>query len=724
MPINLTLQGTPTYNASGKFGQSLNGGNGFAPTQPVTEYPVTISAWVKGASSGNIEVAAGRNGVAWFGKAANNTALAHFGSGSAGTGAGNDITLASSVNIADGAYHHLALVVTAAGGTFYVDGAQVSTSTAAPTFSPTNIYFGVRAFFNTAGSATASFPFTGEVDEVAVWNISKYTAPFTPPTAATSNSDTGLVALWHLDGNGTDSTNAGVATAVTLSGPSAGIVGAASSAFTVAANGTVTGTVVVTPSDGAGGGTFAPTSVSISSGTPSATFTYTPASAGAKIISVTNDGSLANPSNITYTASVAVGALDTSKILFSPGNWNVSGASAKTVNDAAYFSGSFTGNSCTLGFDVSATSAPLPKMAYRVDNNSWTPFDLAATVALTIPAEEASMTTHTFEVMVLQTSEANSRWSPQNTAIIFNGISLAGGGVQSTKPTPRPLNILMMGDSIKNGVNSLNIGTGDSTTRGRANMAYALMMREMLGVEVGVVAFGGQGWVTTGGGAVPVFPSTYNFLYSGVARSFAGIDAIVINHGQNDNVAATTSQVTAVLNGLIAATDRRCKIIVIRPLSGRQAANLQAGIAACSSPARVKYIDSTGWFNTANSIDGVHPSGSEHALSIAPQCAAALRPLIAPIPGTRTARTISLPLFQDLAGTVPAADATGLVWSFFDQTSADNLTVAADSGTTAAISGGALSLSVFSTKAAGQQGYLVLTNADGSKAFRGVVTLS
>lgn len=93
------------------------------------------------------------------------------------------------------------------------------------------------------------------------------------------------------------------ATAVTMTGPSSGNVSAASTNFTIGANGTITGTVVVTPSDGGGGGTFTPTTVSISSGTPTATFTYTPSSTGAKTISVTNNGSLTNPSNITYTAS-------------------------------------------------------------------------------------------------------------------------------------------------------------------------------------------------------------------------------------------------------------------------------------------------------------------------------------------------------------------------------------------------------------------------------------
>lgn len=99
------------------------------------------------------------------------------------------------------------------------------------------------------------------------------------------------------------------ATAVTMTGPTSGTSGVASTNFTVGANGTITGTVVVTPSDGGGGGTFTPTTVSISSGSPTGTFTYTAASAGAKTISATNGSGLTNPSNITYTASSATGVL-------------------------------------------------------------------------------------------------------------------------------------------------------------------------------------------------------------------------------------------------------------------------------------------------------------------------------------------------------------------------------------------------------------------------------
>ena len=95
----------------------------------------------------------------------------------------------------------------------------------------------------------------------------------------------------------------GPATAVTFGGPTSGVTGVTSTNFTVGANGAITGSVTVTPSDGGGGGSFSPTSVAISSGAPTATFTYTPGTSGTKTLTVTNNGGLTNPSSISYVAS-------------------------------------------------------------------------------------------------------------------------------------------------------------------------------------------------------------------------------------------------------------------------------------------------------------------------------------------------------------------------------------------------------------------------------------
>lgn len=131
------------------------------------------------------------------------------------------------------------------------------------------------------------------------------------------------------------------ATAITLTGPSSGTVGVASTNFTVGANGTITGTITVTPNDGADGGTFTPTTVAISSGTPTATFTYTPANVGAPTatVNVTNDGGLSNPTGIAYTATAA-----STPIAFSGTIPTLNGTegSAFSQNLSSYFSGTET----------------------------------------------------------------------------------------------------------------------------------------------------------------------------------------------------------------------------------------------------------------------------------------------------------------------------------------------------------------------------------------------
>lgn len=139
------------------------------------------------------------------------------------------------------------------------------------------------------------------------------------------------------------------ATAITVSGPSSGTTGAASTAFTVAANGTITGTVIVTPSDSAGGGTFLPTTVPISAGTPTGTFTYTPASAGAKSITVTNNATaptLTNPAAITYTAGAA-GTV--------PGAPTIDTVTAGAGSARITFTAGTAGSTATLDYTATAT---------------------------------------------------------------------------------------------------------------------------------------------------------------------------------------------------------------------------------------------------------------------------------------------------------------------------------------------------------------------------------
>lgn len=442
--------------------------------------------------------------------------------------------------------------------------------------------------------------------------------------------------------------------------------------------------------------------------------------------SASNTGGTAGPSdsNSISVATAATTGFDQTKVLFSPYNWLVGTGTAKTINEGAYCRFGFTGSSCTLGFDISGTATPRPKMAYRVDQGPWVSFDLSSSQQLAIPADSAAWSQHAVELRVLMTSEANSKWSPQTTAVILNSISLASGGALTAKPAARkaPL-VLWLGDSTAVGINTFN-NVGDATARGSNALAFTTLTLDALGVEYGLVGFGGQGYLTSGGGSVPPLTSTHSLLWAGQARSFdVPPDFIIISEGNNDTSSPQSSMVS-VLNALLAATPRTTTIVMMGSLRNIWTTESQAAAAACNTPSRVKYFSTNGFFNTANSSDGRHPYGWENLLSIAPKMIEALRPIVQPVQPARSLRTISLQMYQDAAGQVPAANATGLVWAFFDQAAPQNLSLPADSGNAASIASGTLSLQVYSSQAAGAQGYLVLASADGSKAFKGPVTLS
>lgn len=94
-----------------------------------------------------------------------------------------------------------------------------------------------------------------------------------------------------------------VPTSVTLTGPTSGYTGVASSNFTVTLDQPATSTIVVTPGDAVDGGTFTPSTVSITSTGTTGTFTYTAATPGTKTITVTNNASLSNIGSISFVAT-------------------------------------------------------------------------------------------------------------------------------------------------------------------------------------------------------------------------------------------------------------------------------------------------------------------------------------------------------------------------------------------------------------------------------------
>ena len=459
----------------------------------------------------------------------------------------------------------------------------------------------------------------------------------------------GVTDMYESDATTTAGPGAAAATAYTLTGPSSGSSGVASSAFTVAANGSLSANVVITPSDGGNGGTFSPTTVTLTSAATSGTFTYTPASTGSKTISTTNNGGLTNPASVTYTGSAppAVLAPNDPSLVYSPGNWNVTASAATTINAGAYFRTLTSSTSLTLNFNVANNSAPVSQIEYRVDGYDkqapWTTAAVASTIPITLPSDLSAAPYHLLEVRVKSTSETINRWTaPSNTAVVFTGISLSSGA-SGVAPGAATKSILVCGDSITEGVRTINSNATNDTDRNSAAMGWAYKLGELLGAEVGVIGFGATGLARGGSGNVPAFPTSIQSYYAGASRSFSTpVDLVVINQGTNDgDAAATTSGLTSALNFLLSKMPNT-PIAVMRPFNGSMASALQSGISACSNPTMVKYIDTTGFLNSSYGIDSLnlHPLGPNDLAIVAPQVAAALKPILYPagtgyLPGFR-----------------------------------------------------------------------------------------
>ncbi len=369
-------------------------------------------------------------------------------------------------------------------------------------------------------------------------------------------------------------------------------------------------------------------------------FSATAPAAGTHALSVRdhNNTAVVGTSGSFATTSGASIAPNNAAFLYSPLNWSVTGGSAVTINAGAYFKILFTGTTCVLNFNATNMCTPASEIWWRIDDGPLTQANVASTVTLTIPAAtlgNADVPYHLLEVMVKSTTETANRWnsvgSASGTAVIFAGLTL-DAGASVLAPLAAAKAILCYGDSITEGVRTLGESAANDTDRNDAWMGWAYRLGALLGAEVAVVGFGATGLSVTGSGNVPVLGTSYSLLYAGQARPFTPPpDLIVINIGTNDGTTNTVAAMQGVLNGLISACPGK-PIAVLRPFNGSQAANLQAAIAECSNPAVCHWIDTTGFFNTSYGADSLslHPSGPNNLGLVAPQVAAALRPLLDP----------------------------------------------------------------------------------------------
>lgn len=321
-------------------------------------------------------------------------------------------------------------------------------------------------------------------------------------------------------------------------------------------------------------------------------------------------------------------------IVYSPYTWDVTAGAAKTINAGAYLRIAFTGTPGTLAatFDITNMVAPASQVGIRIDGGNWLNVEVAASVPLTIPTDN-TWGSHTVEIVVIATTQAHPRWvAPQGPAIIFTGLT-ADTTVTTRLQRERSIYAMAVGDSITEGVRTLNMDAVLDTDRNDSRLSYAYPLGDLLGAEIGVVGFGGTGISKAGAGGVPKFRDSVPYLWDGKARSLAtprAPDFILAHIGTNDPEsldADVVADTTSLLNGWIAAT-AATPIIVLPGWLQRKATQIQQGIAACDAPSRVHYVDTTGWWATADAADGLHPYGYINTTDLSQRVAATIKPII------------------------------------------------------------------------------------------------
>jgi hypothetical protein len=736
MAFDLTvLGGTPGYSTTAKFGTQSKASVYDVGTTATPTFAASSTGTIEwfyntsNASANTVMLLLNGATASWIGIFAGNLTAVWMN--------GSTVTL-SATNTADGAWHHVVITFNGTLASVYQDGTRVGTFDAASLGATWASLSGTTIGFGGLLPLNSGFNFPGLMDEISISTTVQYSgATLTVPTAAFSNSRAGQIAVFHFE-NPTplvNSNGVSAATAYTLTGPTSGTTGAASTNFTVTLNGTISSSMVVTPSDSSGGGTFTPTSLTFTSGGgATGTFTYTPGSVGAKTISSTNTGSLTNPASLTYTstaitattytltgpsgglpsvasanftitlngnasvstiitpsdsaaggtfapttltftnggsqtgtfaytpnATLGVKTISTTNsasltnpssqsytvanasvtiapnnaaIYYSPYNWSVSSGSAISWNPGAYFRTLFSGTSCVLNFNTSTNGTPLSQIWWRIDNGPWTSANVASTITCTIPPLLSGNTDTPYHVLEvgfksMESAGALSRWaSTAQTAIHFTGLTLAVGAAVHA-PGNAARNILIYGDSITEGIRTLGEAQTNTPDDNDAFYGWVMALRELLGAEIGVVGFGGTGY-TSSFADCPTFVSSYNLMSSGVARVFSPVPSLIINNqGTNDGNNDVTAAATTVLNGLLAACPGTA-IMILNPFPRGTNTFLQAAAVACSNPSLVTFTSTSGWLVSTYGVDslGLHPSGANGKAILAPLVAAAAIPLL------------------------------------------------------------------------------------------------
>jgi hypothetical protein len=196
------------------------------------------------------------------------------------------------------------------------------------------------------------------------------------------------------------------------------------------------------------------------------------------------------------------------------------------------------------------------------------------------------------------------RWNAPIDMMKINELIL-DTGAQTVAPVLNPMRMVVYGDSITEGANTL--GDENIVADKQWSTTWDADLAASLNAEVSAIAFQGQGYEVGGQGNVPAFLSSYQFIMNGVSRTFSSPNYVFINEGSNGTT--TQSDVATMMVNLRAAYPK-ATIYQIVPFGGYANTVIPAAFAAQSDPNLFLLNLGTQGVNVvnANSTDGEHPT--------------------------------------------------------------------------------------------------------------------
>lgn len=357
--------------------------------------------------------------------------------------------------------------------------------------------------------------------------------------------------------------------------------------FWTEANGSLAGSVTVTPTVASGAATPSSQSVTLSAGlSPSSTFNLTSSTIGTSVVNLTNSASLTNPASFNYViiGPPVVIPVNDANIYYDvlgwykdPGNaWIESNGTGNKMKVALTL---INPGAICLGVDVSLYTAggvasvdyPYVVLAANGGMNVRTQLVSGQTQVCPSALAVASLGSNQFVAYFDGTTPSNDSWG--NGTVIgkntlrFTGVTAPYGTVTQAPYGPYTVytsRCLLVDDSTGAGVDTLG-NTGTAVSNSQTN-SFGYMMSLAISCETAYSAYPGAGYtLTTAANVPPVWVSSgtcttnwwscYDSVHTKLSGGLFVVQPQVIFNGMgiNDIKFGVPSQIAADVQGLLAA---------------------------------------------------------------------------------------------------------------------------------------------------------------------------